>query len=734
MLLLQDEPLYPGAQITKKESLLLTMAHFLRHGLTQEALGSLLQLLQFHLPAGTCFPASKYIFNQHFDGLCGPIQCHVYCAACQGYVGTATALCPDCGILVSYDESVSSGNYFIIFNIANQIKYLLQDPNIQCKVNKKNSDLYQGNCYKQLPMEEDDISVTWGSDGAAIFSSSNYSIWPLLLMINELPYSVRRKHILMGGLWFGSAKPNFQSFLKPIVEEMNSLSSDGITWEDESKNARKTKVFPGPLTCDSVARCQLQDITQFNGNYGCSWCLHPGEHVAKGRGFTHVYPLEQFDQLPPKRDEVSFKVDAQNCVERNKPVHGVKKPSMILLLLHFNIVSGFVVDYMHTVCLGVGRTLTYLWLENTAMPCYIGNRLESLNERLKQCRPPSEVTRLTRTLMQKKFWKAHEWRAWLFHYSPLVLNNILPNAYFQNWMCFVTAVYILVQDDMDFSMINQAELLLTKFVIDCEQLYGREYVTYNMHQLIHMADSVRNWGPLWAISCFSFESMNHKLNKMISGTQYVQKQISRKFLLSRTLPHIAIDCFEGNMDIKNYFECNINNFQSYKSIESDLTGLLLRGVSRLIQVGNTELYYLKQIGYTQKAVLGYGVLSFNGIKLTTDKYMNKKRKRIDCYISIKDGSIAIIKNIFMLCLSCNLITCACKKQCMLFLSVLKCERRNCFSADIPGYKVVHTGLKKIKGHKEYRLCPITDFHKKCLYTKYAGQEIASVLPNNVELD
>ncbi|XP_033106567.1 uncharacterized protein LOC117108598 [Anneissia japonica] len=172
-------------------------------------------------------------------------------------------------------------------------------------------------------MGNHDISITWGSDGAAIFKSSSYSIWPLTMMVNELPYPLRRKHVLMGGLWFGNGKPHFPTFLKPVIEELNVLSSVGLNLEDEDGNIITRKVFPGALTCESVARCQLQELTQYNGRHGCSWCYHSGEQVAKGNGHTNVYPSLQ-DELPQKRDHQSYICDAQRALDTNSSVNGVK--------------------------------------------------------------------------------------------------------------------------------------------------------------------------------------------------------------------------------------------------------------------------------------------------------------------------------------------------------------------------------------------------------------------------
>lgn len=82
-------------------------------------------------------------------------------------------------------------------------------------------------------------------------------------------------------LWFGSSKPSMHTFLKPFVEQCRRLQSDGFMWYDcISKCVRATKVFAIVCSCDSVARALLQNIKQFNGKYGCSRCLHPGQSIA----------------------------------------------------------------------------------------------------------------------------------------------------------------------------------------------------------------------------------------------------------------------------------------------------------------------------------------------------------------------------------------------------------------------------------------------------------------------
>ena len=55
-------------------------------------------------------------------------------------------------------------------------------------------------------------------------------IWPLYLVINELPYNLRmlKENRLFGGLWFGEIKANMQLFLKPLFSELSNLATNGI--------------------------------------------------------------------------------------------------------------------------------------------------------------------------------------------------------------------------------------------------------------------------------------------------------------------------------------------------------------------------------------------------------------------------------------------------------------------------------------------------------------------------
>lgn len=64
------------------------------------------------------------------------------------------------------------------------------DVNVICDI--EDGRVYQALCSENGPLAaEDNISFTLNTDGVQVYQSSNYSMWPVLLMINELPFAAR---------------------------------------------------------------------------------------------------------------------------------------------------------------------------------------------------------------------------------------------------------------------------------------------------------------------------------------------------------------------------------------------------------------------------------------------------------------------------------------------------------------------------------------------------------------
>ena len=144
------------------------------------------------------------------------------------------------------------------------------------------------------------VTATFNTEGSPVFKSSKFSIWPIQLIINELPFRVRSSNPIVCGLWFGKDKPKMNIFLKPFVEYMNKLANVGVKCKINNAE-RFIKVHTICSCVDSAARPPMQGIIQYNGYYGCSWCMHPGVYIPAIRDGCVKYIL--LDELPLRRTE-----------------------------------------------------------------------------------------------------------------------------------------------------------------------------------------------------------------------------------------------------------------------------------------------------------------------------------------------------------------------------------------------------------------------------------------------
>lgn len=530
-----EEPIYPGATVTQGQGLLAVILFILRHHLTA-AQGDLMTLLNFLIP--NLVVAAKYLSDK-----IPAVSTVFYCQVCQNFMGENpdNGSCLHCGAIFNKASSTESGHFFLFTSLKDLLKNILKNHKLLPKTVKHGheiTDVMDGRMYqnllKQGALAADDLTLSWNCDGVPICNS--YSIWPLQFMINELPYTQRKENVMVAGLWFGPKKPNMNTFLKPFIDDCCNLAENPFQWKDSNGTVHSSKVFALVCSSDAVARPLLRNCKQFNGEYGCDWCLHPGTMVKKGRGSKRSYPYDEEKQAA--RSDVMFKDNARQAEKAGVTKNGVKGLSLLSLLPMFDIVFGFVPDYMHSVLLGVSRQLMSLWLDpvNSQEPWYIGQQISQMDSLLLRLKPPLEITRSPRSLKCIDSWKASEWRAFLLFYAIAVLPGVLHPTFLQHFFLLSFSIHILLQKSVSQHDLQMAHESLVLFVVNMKELYGEGNVSFNCHQLIHLTESVRNWGPLWATSTFSFERNNGSLRALLRGMAYNPQGIYKSFLLWLHIP------------------------------------------------------------------------------------------------------------------------------------------------------------------------------------------------------
>ncbi|XP_072756904.1 uncharacterized protein [Anoplolepis gracilipes] len=577
-----NETINAQVVVSKAEIILAVLKYGLTYCLPQSALADLFKMLNCFFNF-SLLPSTRYLVDKMFNPE-NIIQYHAVCPNCKKYIAMFDRKdrhveCQTCNIVITLKDPTYN-DFFAIINVSNEIANLIQNNHkyydyvIRERVrnDEKFDDIIDGVLYKEfidsLPIHDkfNFATTVMNSDGSPVFESSKFSIWPIQMIINELPLDVRTSKPIVCGIWFGKDKPNMNIFLKPYIVHMNKLSNDGIRCTIANE-VRIIKVFTICCCVDSVARAPMQGIVQYNGYFGCNWCLHPGYYVAYKRGGSVKYTL--MNEVPPKRTEIETIEHMRQSLTSRSPVYGVKRPSCLINLQGFNIITGFVPDSMHCLCLGIAEQFLGYWIESNNLPYSLSNNdINKIDNLLLTIKVPNQVSRLSRSIRDKKYWKAREWENWILYYSlPILLCFPHLEIWVKHWSLLVEAFHILLKKSITRNEINHAHTLLTKFVEYTEHHYLKVAMTYNVHQLLHLAQSVANWGPLWAHSGYCFESGNGQIVRKVHGAKGVVHQICRSIAMSQSelilKKHVASKEFSNIGSFISYLDKR-NAKQTYK--------------------------------------------------------------------------------------------------------------------------------------------------------------------------
>lgn len=490
--------------------------YYIRHNLTQEALEDLLRMM--NTISGTKFvPESFQTFTAMFDMTSSCPQRVFFCTECQYDYGTnhpePASTCPIC-------ES-SRNDFFLVIPLEHQLremfkKYHREIEQYALAVERdKIADINRGKNAQNVLSNDSGkhITISINTDGAAAFKSTTRKpLYPIFCTLNDLPPVIRfqKSNLIVAGLWLSKGEPNPNLLFKYLCLELRKLEEGMLI------GTELYKVHLLQICLDSVARCKVQCNKQFNGEYGCTLCLHPGE--TRSSGNARCYPARTFDM----RNNVSTRKMMDEVKIKGRELCGITGKSVFTYLETFDIIAGYPVDYMHAVDLGVFKQIITLLTgsENHKQEYYIGRQTQAINGRIGSIRPPSSFPRSLRLLDEQKQYKANEWEAFLLYYIYPCLYGILKEPFLDHIMELSSTIFLLLDPTLTSTTIDHCEQRIAEFVKQFEAYYGSDNMTYNIHLLTHLAFTARNTGAIYNSSLYPYESGNYH-NKFDKVSQYI---------------------------------------------------------------------------------------------------------------------------------------------------------------------------------------------------------------------
>lgn len=363
-------------------------------------------------------------------------------------------------------------------------------------------------------IENDLLELKVGIDGIPVHNDGRKcQLWPIVISTEEIsPTAV--------SLWYGETKPpSVHEYLKDFLADLHNVQEHGVTID-----GRHFEVVLKCIVADAPARAFLKQVKGHNARESCERCTVHGNEVNHTMCYTH--------QGDKKRDDEGYQQHAY------APGHQLENQTTPLVDYNIGLVSAFPLDYMHLVCLGVMRRfLKFMTKAKTEYKVssgqwqQISHRLESYAQLM-----PSEFARRPRSLNKIDKFKATEFRQFLLYTGIPALKSIVHPDVFHTFLCLCIAMSILLNDlrGERRQRLDYARELLTHFVNNVVGLFGRDFVTYNVHNLLHISDDCDTFDcALDEVSAFPFESYLCQLKKRVKHSRNALVQIAKSVLTSR---------------------------------------------------------------------------------------------------------------------------------------------------------------------------------------------------------
>ena len=464
-------------------------------------------------------------------------------------------------IITNTDKKIYPCKSYCYYPLKNSISSVLSRGNLleQCEHWRNRviphhtlADVYDGQVWQDFLTYEGtpflsnphNLGLMLNCDWFQPFELTSYSVGVLYLVILNLPRAIRFKpeNILIAGIIPGPSEPDhdeINSYLRPLVKELNSLWTEGFTMSHDGKDVVVRAALLATV-CGIPATAKIGGFVGHNSKNACWKCskLFAYDKILKRVNFSGV-------ELGPPQEHATHKMNALETLSANtasqKEGLELKNGSRfteLMTLPYYNCNRFSIIDPMHNLFLGTSkRILQRQWLETGLIS---KKNLDQIQHTVQNCQVPIGIGRIPNKIASNfAQLTADEWKNWTLLFFLIALQDILPNEHLECWQKYVSACNIYCSSVVTLDDLNLANEFMTSFFTSAESLYGPSFLTINTHLHLHLQDVYKDYGPCYGYWLFSFERYNYILGKYHTNNLSIEIQLMRKFIQNMHIRSMA---------------------------------------------------------------------------------------------------------------------------------------------------------------------------------------------------
>lgn len=340
-------------------------------------------------------------------------------------------------------------------------------------------------------MLPESIIIDFSTDGAKVNKGSK-QFWPIQYRV----LNIEDKRPIIAGIFLGDHKPsNVFEFFEQFVHEVSEVRNNGILIE-----GRRIFLTIHCFIADAPARAFALNHAGHNSSKPCSKCKVDGRHYMNREifeGTTH--------QLR-SNDEYRNMVDDDHHVGRS--------PLNELL----DLVTRVPFEAMHSLWLGnVRKAISANIYGKYKLQRMSARKMEIVNSRMLNLAMfcPSDFNRRPQKMSAFCAFKATEFRQIALYTAPSIFKNVFEDDPYKHFLLLHVVSRLLVSKATSPEKLSFCQKALETYVTLCEVIYGLQFLSYNIHCLLHLVSDVENLGDLESFSAFAYENSMPEFRKLI---------------------------------------------------------------------------------------------------------------------------------------------------------------------------------------------------------------------------
>jgi hypothetical protein len=180
-------------------------------------------------------------------------------------------------------------------------------------------------------------------------------------------------------------------------------------------------------------------------------------------------------------------------------------------------------------------------------------------------------------------------------------------SYYEHLTQSVVCMEYLLAEKISRTDLDDINSILSNFVEECPKLYGETILLSGTHELLHIVDCTRDFGPINVVNSFQFEENNRGILRFIHGTDLVGDEFLKVFSVSQAL-NIFVEGFVKNKQMKEFLKKytdirSCNNKSKFDSVDLKLSKLISSKSNRFKYLIKSRKLEFEKIKFTQRVMI-----------------------------------------------------------------------------------------------------------------------------------